>query len=591
MLTVLLVSFLILVVCLGLATLCIINLNISSAWSTSNQSFQIAQAAVAQFWQESDRFYQNNLFTSTTVKYTLPDWKERFRQPVFPTDADRFPGEAFITFDPSKPNFSIDNSGSNKPAAGWRDVGHTTKSVPPYAVDLLVRVDIGGTSNLYEAILRRRWPYVLTCGGQVKMLGTPPRVNNPPDGTVQALNPSLVLGPVYSVAGGTSLSEGDDVDEKVVPVSYDLADVIDLSQPIDHSDARVVVGMYSKARTDRDDHFYLVKSANNELHGRVDVMQALREEDALFVVHDNVQDGGVRTRVKPSHMLDALKRALRVPPSPKGVRIPDDDPLPQPWRQYFELKAPGDHYVFDRTRDTRFFYFLKRDVTFPPPELPPSGDNSEDFEYSEDRQFLIPGSAGNRYYVPKIGASGVETRSSRGGIRLDNCLLYVDGNLDLSSTKDATSGNTVPTSLVGINATLIVNGNLTLTGADIDAQDRGMVIYAKRLVGQSRGHFRGLIMVQRSMALFPPDATSPEETTNPNSRLTVTGGIVCGGQDTRLVIADDPTLDTQPGHEGHPPTRVLQGINLWSTTLEYDPQYLSTMHKFGPLTLMSLRRL
>jgi hypothetical protein len=588
LLTVLLVTFSTLFVCLALASLSMANLNLSSSFSTSNQALLIAQAAVAQFAQESDRFYADEGFSATGDSPRLPDWKTRFRDPVFPTGASRFPGEAHITFDPSDPYYSYDNSASSKPAAGWMDRGSSRKSVPPQSVDLIVSVAIGGTTHRYEATLRRRWPYVLCSAGQVKLMGTPPRLHDPNVPEVNALNPSIVLGPVYSVAGNATLSGVEADDEKVVPVSYDLADVIDMSKPRVDVDARVVVGMRAHARFNRNGHYYDVASPANELHGRVDVMQAISQDEALHVSVGNLQEGGVRTRVKPENMFRALQRALHTPPLPEGTELPQDRPLGVPWGRYFKLLAPGEHYVFDRTRDTRYFYYIKRDITFPPPELSASSPG-QGFEYNADRQFLIRGSAGNRYFVPRIDHHGVETRSTKCGVRLDHCLLYVDGNLDLSSTEDA-SGNQVPVNLVGINATLIVNGNLILAGADIDAQDRGMVIYAKRLVGEARGHYRGLIMVQRAMALFPPRIPHLGDADDVQ-RLTVTGGIVCGGQDTRLVIADDPDWDTTPGHEGNPPSRVLQGLNLWSTTLEYDPQYLSTLHKFGPLTLMRLRRI
>lgn len=592
LLTVLLVSSLVLVVCLSLATTCVLNLNLASSFSTSSQSLLVAQAAIAQFTREADRFYEQGAFSPTRTTVEVPDWKTRFRQPVFPSGAERFPGGACITFDPDDEYHSFDNSASSRPAAGWRDRGTSRKSIPPYTVDLWIRVDVGGTAHYYQAALRRRWPYVLCSGGRVKLMGTPPRIDDPSVDVVKAYNPSMLLGPVYNLGRDETLDTEESSDEKVVPVSYDLADVVDLARPQTSVAARVVVGMKGVARAGRDDRFYRVTSEGNLLRGRVDVMQAMSEDDALLVTEGNTQEGGVRTGVKPRNILRVLRRVLRVPNVDEGIEIPQRDPLPAPWNRYFNLLGSGEHYVFDRTIDTRYFYYLKRNLSLPLSESAVSGSTG-DFNYAADRQFVIRGSAGNRYFVPRVGRNGVETRSTPCSLTLDNCLLYVDGNLDLSSTVDV-SGTRIPANLVGINATLVVNGNLVLAGADIDAQERGMVIYAKRLVGEARGHYRGLIMVQRAMALFPPEL--PRRNAPPSGgetrdveRLTVTGGIICGGQDTRLVLADDPTWDTRPGRPGSPPSRVIQGINLWSTTLEYDPQYLSTLHKFGPLKLMSLR--
>jgi len=578
-----------LVVCTSLATLCVLNLNLSSNYATTSQSLLLCQAAVAQFIEESDRFYADSYFTSTSSKFRTPDWKTRFRKPVFPSGAEQFPGEASITFDPAAPYYSLDNSASAKPAAGWADRYRTSKSIPAYSVDLWVGVRIGGKHTRYHAVLRRRWPYVLCSGGRVKLMGTPPRLQTSDE--VEAINPTKVLGDVFNVGGHVSFEESQFYDnERSVPVSYDMTDVMELTRP-HNTTSRIVVGVNAQARKGPDDRFYTVRSKGNMLVGKVEVIQRMQADGAVHVAPGNVQAGPILTGQSPRNLLKILKRALRVPNVDEGTEI--DAPLRAPWDRYFKVLDKDDFYRFDNSVTTRNFFYLKRNLTLPS-DGGVSAEGGNPFEYSADRQFVIRGSAGNRYFVRHYDRDGLQSRSTPCKLTLNNCLLYVDGNLDLSSTEEA-SGTSTPAGLVGINATLVVNGNLVLAGANIDAQERGMVIYARRLVGQARGHYRGLIMVQRSLALFPPElpkrgAPAPAETTAEVQGLTVTGGVICGGEPTRLIIADDPDFNTNPNNPRPPPTRILTGLNLWSTVLEYDPQYLTTVHKFGPLTLVSLRR-
>src|SRR5437588_2171777 len=99
--TVLLASAVLLVVCLSLASLAMLNLNLAGNYSSKSQSLLIAEAAVSQLIAELDRAQQDDDSSGSTdpslIKHV--DLTARYAlQPVFPVGAERFPGDVAITF-------------------------------------------------------------------------------------------------------------------------------------------------------------------------------------------------------------------------------------------------------------------------------------------------------------------------------------------------------------------------------------------------------------------------------------------------------------------------------------------------------------
>jgi hypothetical protein len=212
---------------------------------------------------------------------------------------------------------------------------------------------------------------------------------------------------------------------------------------------------------------------------------------------------------------------------------------------------------------------------------------------------------GNRFTVKD--SSGNQTLVMTGaGIELHDCILYVQGNLDLSST--AGHNSTLPT-LRGTNATVIVDGTLIVSNGSVTGSTEGMVLMCRRLVSMAKGTYKGLIMVQKSAAFFPA---------SPGDELDIQGGLVCGagpmsiygvrpdtgggggpvivGQGAGGRAPASPSPGTAlNGKDGPVPGATLtqrvtlQGLHLWSTHLQYDPRYLKTLNRFGPTYLMSLR--
>lgn len=71
-------------------------------------------------------------------------------------------GEVKITFNPKNPYYSTNNYYSSYPALGWGD-----RAVPPYSVHVISVARLGSTEKKIEAIISKRWPYVLFAGNKV----------------------------------------------------------------------------------------------------------------------------------------------------------------------------------------------------------------------------------------------------------------------------------------------------------------------------------------------------------------------------------------------------------------------------------------
>ena len=114
---------------------------------------------------------------------------------------------------------------------------------------------------------------------------TPPRALVSVD-EIEALNPSKIVGDVFNVGGHVSFEEAQFYDnERTVPVSYDMTDVMDLTRPHNQK-ARIVVGMNAQARKGPNDRFYAVRSKGNLLIGTVEVMQRMPPDDAVQVLRE-----------------------------------------------------------------------------------------------------------------------------------------------------------------------------------------------------------------------------------------------------------------------------------------------------------------
>ncbi len=609
---VLLMSALLIVVCFSLATLSVLNLNMSRAASTTAQARALATAAVNQITTELSNM--PGASTAGPLSATRPrvDLVERFKRPVFPSGAEHLPGTVAITFDPAADHASVDNFDSTVPAASWTDRGTARKSVPPLSLDVLMAVTVGGQTTWFEAVLQRRWPYVLCTPGRVTMMGTPQWDRVRPGTTEEeAIEPSHIQGAVFSLAdmefkedaewwnrGRVSTVQNNPLayarpgESDVVTVGQTIFDAIfrfippEAGQIIVGGEIRLRLPDSTSVRRDVPVH-----SDGNVLQGRVDVM-ADSVEGLLRVAPRNVQGGGLRANVRPPDLQRKLAAAFKLPDPSEYVEVPpqsgvgraSDDAPPDESTQ--ALVLPPNGVSMPAGGGSRFFA-LTGDLVLPPTGAALVKGTPRPFDYGKTARFVIPCSVGNRW----LSDRGRTLNQSGAGIELKNCLLYVKGNLDLSASGPDAEGNVTVPALRGSNATIIVDGTLVLTNGAIDAQDQGMVIFCRRLVSQAKGHYKGLLLVQKSAAFFPAA---------PGDRLRIDGAIICGDSPIVIQEAVQATAETPSGGDNAaPPTpsRVsagrsvpLRGLRLWSTELNYDPRYLKTLNPIGSLSLVSMRQ-
>ena len=132
--------------------------------------------------------------------------------------------------------------------------------------------------------------------------------------------------------------------------------------------------------------------------------------------------------------------------------------------------------------------------------------------------YVIEGSASNRQTIYDKASERLFVREMFAGLELQGVTLRVEGDLDLGAGAFAEDGKSIPIS--GSGATLIVDGQLTLGNAQINAGDQGFVMYAKDIVLKGGGDFRGLLIAKNSITVLSQGKTP----------LRIEGGVMCAGE-------------------------------------------------------------
>jgi hypothetical protein len=524
--TVIAVSMIFLIVALTLATLTVLDLALASSYSDGAQGELMARAAVAQFIHE-----QSAIPRSILSPANHPNLLARYQQPVFPDGAPHLPGTVSITFDASQPYYSTDNSASSNSAAGWMDRGTETQSVPPLSVDLLMTVVCGGRMSHFEAIVGQRWPYALTSSHLVLSdFGSMPAAVQGPTYVPSAPIPIMPAPP-----GVPSMGYGDGT-----PIQLDRVD----SGTFYHTE-QAVAGVST-----------------------VTVNEAVGNPLPLDRLDFNASSAAVtppgaaeQERFQIALNTTGLLVHQGLPPgiTPPSLQSRQDE---QGNKQYVltQSLALGDSPPADPNTNPS------------PAALPVSGST-----------FVVNGSLVNHYYIPaQCGNPSVPDTvgGSNSGLFLNNCSLYINGDLDLSyqgpsaSCACVSSGSPQPYPIVlwGNNATLVVAGSIIVSQGAIDSSgEKAMVIYCQRLLMSATGKIQGLVVAEDS-AVFTSVGTSPG--------LTILGGVLVGGRQMQLDV------------EGLPDAAYsFTGTALSSTVIQYDPHYLDALHGCALPSLTLLRKI
>ena len=606
------------------ASICMADLDFASSFRTHVQDEQLARAAIAQFTYEADQATVNN---SPLESSPSTDWAARYAgAPVFPDGGSHLPGTVSITFKPSAPYHSVDNSQSSLPAAGWSDRGTSKLSVPPYSVSLVMQTQTGSQRDAFEAIIQRRWPYVLTTPGPIREVGT---FGSPISGlgglsggsfggalsgssgsawspdpvlvsslassgsamssTTSSTSPasltSAVNGGVYCLNGNLTIPDPSIGQLNPPPISNQLAKLLANLQPPQAASNQLVVGGQIS------DGVQTLNSIDNSLQGNVDFCAPAGAPAGVSVSASNQWTGSSRFSVWTNRDLTRLSKLLVMPGSTGFT------PISPP-----ELVEEGTANPANPAQ-TEPFLMLVNNLT-----LGSAGAVSGPL-FSNPTKILINESMGNlrlAYHAP--GSSGapllsldspITTDYSGKTLELNNCNLYVNGDLVMGNPTALPGSGPGPITLKGSNATVIVNGTLCLSEASIDAQTQGMVILCRYLICQSTGYYRGLIMVQNGAIFYPREDPSL-------TPLELHGAMVIGGTgsfpsqsdlNSEAQLSQQQLNDSSSGLQQWLSERVsssgafVPGMTIWSSQLIYEPRYLPTLHGLGYSELLSLRRL
>ena len=694
-LLVMLVSCLLLLVVLALATMSSININLIRSQVEFNQAFLTAQAAAAQLLYELDEFEltNNQDVDLTSITFNSIDLKKRYTQnPVFPSGGAHMTGEAIITFDDSKPYYSTDNSMSEFASKGWKDRNRDTRSVPSFAIDLITTVKAGGSTRYFESIIGRKWPYAAFCTrgpiiitrtgvrkkqmslrapcdikGDLLSLYDPLSVSNsfsggkssPPPGP-NPVNPTPDYGDFYqnldparlpkvSVCVGSQ--DAGDLENKLQgdactaaeELSGDLALNPSLSKlnPIKigpgntHTGRRKYSVKLGCLSWERDPLGFITYPDKNDFK-RVDP-STIPNIEVMGVATQFDMVNGTLSWAGPQEDLDKLLEAIRecaagemtARPSGGTSIFPPLDP-DKIKENYPDLTEKIDSILEEqlteaekneKTYEALIQYFqgdhcyIKKDVTF-------NGDSGNklylkgnltnhyvEMVYVRDNPVPTPGPLAPHGGATTTG-SGMEgghweikkEEYSRAGLILNNCTLFVDGNVELGEFALDSKGFRVfqiniPTepqeparSIEGNNATLIVNGNVKLIGGSLDSKDKGMVIHARNMEFSTKGTYRGLILAQGAIVINPYPITEDQagQPSEGGDQMTLIGAIASRGEVVEEEDLEEEGQETSSENSagnttlpGASTTNCLEGLVLKSVILDFDPRYVKVLHRFG----------
>ena len=575
----------ILVIGLGMGTLSTLSLHFNRRQVEGMRGELAARGALAQLLA---RLYQHDKAgTLNPLKPEPSNLRELFPSGVL---FEEKPYKVTIHFDPGQPGYSTDNLSGSAPAVGWADDDDVAR-VPRYSLDVVLGVQGPNESQIsyYRAVLRRVWPFALYSKQGPLFLMSIPQIDAP----------SVVKGDVYTTWMGEEGEGG------IQRVGYGLGHLIDPSMVLANLEARAG----AQPHLPPNSHLliggplgYNEPIEPSDVHSDSTPEEKFYHYSAGVLVRrfDDTEDNAafspqVLTGVDSGNFLEGdfvynHKEMAEVPPiiynRPANdmdgrsilVRGPALDPLAQiePGAgapastfdnsdfQELVLHRPSDNLLEDKygldplDPDLEYDdgtgalpqpFLLSEELVLSPEENSTGGPLST--------HYVIDGSVSNRQVIYQKGGvgMGLYVRERKAGMKLQNTVLHVKGDLDLSETEldGVESDPDERLEIVGAGATLIVDGQLVLGNAHINAQDQGFVLYARDIVLKGGGSFFGLMIAENSINIL-----------SQQNDLEIRGALMCAGKG---------------------------GITLKGTKLEHDPDYLKSINGGGDFGIVSWRKL
>lgn len=588
--SVLILSSLLLVVLLAFATSSVNNLTLTRQHVDSVRCDSLARAAVNEFLLQlnSRRVVDDATQIAPSIFSYFPH-----RHLLFDSDSRLQCRARVLT---QGPRHSVDNSLSSLPAQSCFDQGES-KSVPPFSVSLVIELEMGGRTFLYEAFVQQVWPYALTAPGPIRVFGRELGVEAEvwgPDGSYTYRRRALGGWKGTSVISGNvlaSLADFARTPERLVEDPIEVSETFysrlfafssgatSLNVTNDLPDKRVVVGgdfdVLNYRRRDR--HITGDEGLSYDTKTWEAFTQNIRTVDALvdgrIDLYENVAALSERDlRSIPEVLVDAGSRhqgEIRRGQSLRGL-----DPNSEPSReQLARLFEPPDTSSWTRIQDAQLALL--------------DGETTISSSQSRGGSRVITVPTGQVVYNGSIelGTSGSELP----GLVLEDISLAVKGDLVLGPAPER-NGADRPV-LRGANATLVVEGSFIVDNGELDAGGNGMVIFCRDFVIKAKGRYNGLIVAQRGGAFVGSDPGDDSEILagEDTSELVIRGGVIVGGR--HLKVKGKPELvEGVLVPPGKFPTISLNSLAMISTRIEYDPKYLRTVNKFGNFQLVAVER-
>ena len=452
---------------------------------------------------------------------------------------------------------SRDNSLSPNPGQSCFDAPGRT-SIPPYSLDVVMKLEMGSRTFLYQALVQQRWPYALTAPGTIRILGQ--AVTDSPCAPYAL---SRVKGSVLAFqadAAGESLSPGGDlgVDKELYELLLPYSDQPEnwFTGPLKPmNEARIVIGGPVTA--------FRLNNRDNE--NPIDILPPMPTRGAKVQgnadTFENSETDTPKLSDEPVLVGADCEHIGQVRPN---RRMGESDPRSAGARARMEKL-----FSFP---DTASWKNIQSEV-------------DEKLSRDEIRQLIITGNAAYPITSPDQCVIYVEGGKARfqelalaGFVRLiiDNCSVSIAGNLTLRRNP-LDQASLKQDLLVGKNATLIVKGDLFIDQGALDAGGNGMVIMANRFLIRAHGLYRGTIIGREGGVFF-----GDREATSPDPVLSIRGAVLVGGN--RLRFAGPGTA-----LDGFPP-RNLKQFTLNATEIVYDAQYLRGLNQYGSFYLQQLIR-
>jgi len=538
-----------LVIGLAMGSLSTLSLQFSRRHLHSTQAEMAARSAL-------------NLFLAKARTDTVgKSWEPFNREPglmseVFPEPVVLTEGafKASFHFDVNEEGYSSDNLAGDEPRFGWADTD--VPRIPPYGLDLMIKVEGPQGDRYFRAILKRVWPYAMyTGGGSIALMNTV----NP---ETMERRPTVVNGDAFTTwKGGETVAYTVHKIDRDCDFIYEIEEQsgfqpnVPFTKPLHIGSAirdnRVVdpnilqrtpstvlyhytffKGSVLGAGGDNGVFHPVFTDSGNVLNGNFcyDVKVEANTTPALAgAPGDNIFNGKVIRRrppaVSPTDSTEFWQTFQSVNFSP----IPNESAVLAP-----SLPMPAEsERIDDVTPDYR--RFLTQTLRL---------------DESDGTHFVINGSVSNRrvvFHETEAGTGDLYIREMNAGLDLEGVVLHIKGDLDLGATQLEQ-----PIPIRGSRATLIVDGNLIMGNAQFVGMDQGFLIRATNVVFTGGGEFHGMIL-GANMSIFA----------NADQPLKVNGGLISGS-------------------EG--------GIVLRGIELNYDPKYLKSINGVGDFHLVSWSR-